>query len=128
MEENILVGQLEREMGIFIPTSHICQHNVREKEWTGADLSASDKSTHKRCVPPPQRLQEDIEEGRGFEGLCNDLESASWILRAHRTTHPTVRSVVARVRGDGFEGVLPRDRRVWSRGDGWDGDGNPAEW
>ncbi|OGE52024.1 hypothetical protein PENARI_c011G11976 [Penicillium arizonense] len=128
MEGNILVDQLEREMGVFIPTSHICQHNVRENEWTGADQCPFDESTHRHCVPPQQRLQEDLEGGRGLEGLCNDLESTCWILRAHRTTHPTIRSVVARVRGDGFEGVLPWDRRGWRRGEGWDGFGNPAEW
>lgn len=68
MEGNILVDQLEREMGIFIPVSHICRHNVRENEWTGADQSPVDESTHRHCLPPQQRLQEDLEGGTGSRG------------------------------------------------------------
>lgn len=50
------------------------------------------------------------------------MESNHWILRAHRFTHPTVRRVEDRIRGEGFEGVLEEDRRTnFRRGEGWDG-------
>jgi hypothetical protein len=127
--ENRLVDQIEREMGFFLPLSRICKHNVRENEWTGGDLKPHDKSTHRNCVPLHERLQENLEEDRGIGGLCDDLESVCWILRAWRLDLSMIRSVEARVRGEGFEGVPAGDRRVWHRGPGWDGFGSaPAEW
>ncbi|KAJ5550722.1 hypothetical protein N7461_005420 [Penicillium sp. DV-2018c] len=59
----------------------------------------------------------------GLRGLCDSLEYDHWILRAHRTTHPTVSEVVARTCGIGFPGVVAEDRRLFRRGEGWDGVG-----
>lgn len=57
----------------------------------------------------------------GLRGLCHALEANHWLLRAHRATHPTVNGVEARTRGQGFDDVLPEDRRLFRRGEGWDG-------
>lgn len=60
----------------------------------------------------------------GHRRLIEHLEAGYWILRVVRTTHPEVREMEARMRGEGFEGVLDQDRRVFRRGTGWDGAGS----
>jgi hypothetical protein len=57
-----------------------------------------------------------------FRQLCDLLESSYWLLRAARITHPTISQVAARTRGEGFD-VPPRERKLFRRGEGWDGVG-----
>ncbi|KAL1983048.1 hypothetical protein VTN96DRAFT_531 [Rasamsonia emersonii] len=59
----------------------------------------------------------------GFRRLCDYWEANFWLLRAARLTHPHVAQVAARTRGEGFDEVLPEDRRLFRRGEGWDGAG-----
>ncbi|RAK97634.1 uncharacterized protein BO80DRAFT_363571 [Aspergillus ibericus CBS 121593] len=61
--------------------------------------------------------------GRGLCRMIETLESTYWILRAARTTHPTVSDANKRMMGEGFDEVAEEDRRVFRRGDGWDGAG-----
>jgi len=62
--------------------------------------------------------------GMGFERLLEHLEAGYWVLRNARSTHPGVKGAEERMRGEGFEGVLDEDRRVFRRGVGWDGVGS----
>ncbi|KAL1969503.1 hypothetical protein VTN77DRAFT_8941 [Rasamsonia byssochlamydoides] len=61
--------------------------------------------------------------GLGFRRLCDYWESNFWLLRAARLTHPHVPDVAARTCGEGYDEVLPEDRRLFRRGEGWDGAG-----
>ncbi|RAH71533.1 uncharacterized protein BO66DRAFT_437154 [Aspergillus aculeatinus CBS 121060] len=61
--------------------------------------------------------------GGGLREVVRNMESTYWILRAARTTHPTVKDPKKRMLGEGFEGVAEEDQRVFRRGDGWDGAG-----
>lgn len=49
------------------------------------------------------------------------FESHHWLLRAVRHTHPRVKKVPDRVRGQGFPQVHEKERRLFWRGVGWDG-------
>ncbi|KAB8239358.1 uncharacterized protein BDW43DRAFT_305146 [Aspergillus alliaceus] len=60
---------------------------------------------------------------KGHCQLINHLESSYWILRAVRTTHPSVTDAKARMRGEGFSDVAKEDRKAFRRGEGWDGAG-----
>ncbi|KAE8355812.1 hypothetical protein BDV28DRAFT_162388 [Aspergillus coremiiformis] len=61
--------------------------------------------------------------GKGHRQLIDHLEGSYWILRAARTTHPSVTDANARMRGEGFSDVADEDRREFRRGAGWDGAG-----
>lgn len=76
------------------------------------------------CRAERVQLLGDRGVGRGFQHLCAYLEASHWLLRAARRTHPSVAAVEERMRGEGFEGVVPEDRRVFRRGEGWDGFGS----
>ncbi|KAJ5949058.1 hypothetical protein N7454_000642 [Penicillium verhagenii] len=66
----------------------------------------------------------DTGAGRGYERLCLWMEAQYWILRANRFTHPTCSNVEGRIYGVGYDGwVPPTDRRLFRRGEGWDGAG-----
>jgi hypothetical protein len=87
-----------------------------------------DGSSRRACTDPVCRaeyvpLLGDMGMGRGFRRLCDHLESNHWLLRAARLTHPHVSQVSERTRGEGFDEVLPEDRRLFRRGEGWDGAG-----
>ncbi|KAF9887974.1 hypothetical protein FE257_009363 [Aspergillus nanangensis] len=59
--------------------------------------------------------------GNGHSHLIDHFEGRYWILRAARTTHPDVKNVHARTKGEGFEDVAEEDKREFWRGEGWDG-------
>ncbi|KAF7592853.1 hypothetical protein BBP40_012332 [Aspergillus hancockii] len=61
--------------------------------------------------------------GKGHCQLIDHLEGTYWILRAARTTHPSVTDANARMQGEGFNYVADEDRREFRRGAGWDGAG-----
>ncbi|OOF98140.1 hypothetical protein ASPCADRAFT_13305, partial [Aspergillus carbonarius ITEM 5010] len=100
--------------GIISGERHAC-----ETDWDGRN---------RRNCPDPvcraeyRRLLGSL-GGRGLCRLTETLESTYWILRAARTTHPTVSDANKRMMGEGFDEVAEEDRRVFRRGDGWDGAG-----
>ncbi|KAJ5679312.1 hypothetical protein N7462_007556 [Penicillium macrosclerotiorum] len=116
----MLRHQLQLEQGVTILPQLVGQRHACETEWDGLGP--------RHCRDPicmaerPMQLG-DMGWGRGFRSLCTFMESCHWILRAHRTTHPTTSSIADRTRGDGFDDVVLEDRRSFRRGEGWDGAG-----
>ncbi|KAK2768447.1 hypothetical protein FQN54_000302 [Arachnomyces sp. PD_36] len=102
-------------VGPWLGSRHAC-----ETEWTGANVRHCSDAV---CRAERVQLLGDRGVGRGFQHLCEYMEASHWLLRAARRTHPSVTAVEERMRGEGFEGVVPGDRRVFRRGEGWDGFG-----
>ncbi|CAI7645513.1 unnamed protein product [Penicillium glandicola] len=119
--DSMLRYQMGREMGGAIAQGRLGLRHACETEWVGANRRHCEDST---CASErrPTLLGNQC-MGLGFRRVCEYLESNYWILRAHRATHPSVSDVVARTRGGGFSEVLSTDRRVFRRGEGWDGAG-----
>jgi hypothetical protein len=115
--DNMLRVQVHREHGVNLQPPTMGQHHACEAEWVGFDTRACKDPTCVHDIPVLGSL------GGGFRRLCDLMESRFWILRASRTTHPSVPSVDARTRGEGFSGVLAGERRTFRRGEGWDGAG-----
>ncbi|KAL2840751.1 hypothetical protein BJX68DRAFT_258402 [Aspergillus pseudodeflectus] len=117
--EASLKYQLHQETGVTILPGITGERHACETDWTG---------TNRRNCPDPvcraeyRRLLGSL-GGHGHEALVEHLEASYWILRAARTTHPDVEDAGERMRGVGFEDVAEEDRRVFCRGDGWDGAG-----
>ncbi|KAJ5544989.1 hypothetical protein N7535_006623 [Penicillium sp. DV-2018c] len=114
----MLTYQLKLEFRHELEAS--CRHAC-EMEWVGVSSCHCEDPT---CASERRPTSsDDWWVDIGFRGLCDYLEYRHWILRAHRTTHPTVSDVVARTCGVGFPGVIADDRRFFGRGEGWDGVG-----
>ncbi|KAL3446691.1 hypothetical protein BJX65DRAFT_308859 [Aspergillus insuetus] len=115
--ETSLKYQLHQETGVMIQPGITGERHACETDWTG---------TNRRNCPDPicraeyRRLLGSL-GGNGHEALVEHLEASYWILRAARTTHPDVKDAGERIKGVGFEDVAEEDRRVFCRGDGWDG-------
>ena len=90
-------------------------------EWEGTNPR---RCTDLVCTSEYDPVFNDFGVNRGFRQLCEYLESSHWLLRAARTTHPTVRNVAERMRGKGFSNVPEEDQRLFCRGPGWDGAGS----
>ncbi|KAJ5972278.1 uncharacterized protein N7479_002196 [Penicillium vulpinum] len=119
--DGMLQYQMGLEMGYTIDKSRLGLRHACETEWVGASRRHCENLT---CASErrPTLLGNQC-MGLGFRRVCEYLESNYWILRAHRTTHPSVSDVVARTCGGGFSEVLSMDRRSFHRGEGWDGAG-----
>ena len=95
-------------------TRHAC-----ETDWNGKNRrncpDASCRAEYRRLLGSPP--------GGGHGQLIDHFEGTYWILRTARTTHPSVSSIIERMRGEGFDQVADEDRRVFRRGEGWDGAG-----
>lgn len=118
--DHMLANQLELEMGVrpdFFKSEYVGKRHACEKEWIGDPNPCSDPT----CVRERRPMSLDYWGVSGFQELCEELESRYWLLRAHRTTHPSVRDVVDRVHGKGYERA--DGGRVYPRGEGWDGVG-----
>ncbi|KAL3488789.1 hypothetical protein BJX62DRAFT_227102 [Aspergillus germanicus] len=117
--ESSLKYQLHQETGVTILPGITGERHACETDWAG---------TNRRNCPNPvcraeyRRMLGSL-GGHGHEALVEHLEASYWILRAARTTHPDVKGAADRMRGVGFEDVAEEDRRVFCRGDGWDGAG-----
>lgn len=113
--DEVLRYQFQFELGIPLFPHIIGQRHACELEWTG--------QSRRHCRDPicVSECPSMLAEFRGFQSLCDIMEANHWILRASRFTHPTVRDVRARTRGEGFVDVLEEDQRPFCRGEGWDG-------
>lgn len=117
----MLRNQFRYELGVIVDPPVTGERHACETEWSGLAPRHCRDSV---CSAERVTLLGDLGQGRGFARLCDYMESSQWILRAHRTTHPTVRSVRGRTCGEGFDEVLDDERRVFCRGEGWDGAGS----
>ncbi|KAJ5168368.1 uncharacterized protein N7482_003962 [Penicillium canariense] len=112
--------QLSLELSVIIEPNIAGQRHACKTEWNGQDPRHCRDPT---CVSERRRLLGGLGWAPAFDRLVYIEECNHWILRANRTTHPTVSSVYARTRGEGFEDVLEEERRLFRRGEGWDGAG-----
>ncbi|KAH2016617.1 hypothetical protein KXV97_002281 [Aspergillus fumigatus] len=117
--ENMLKYQIHSEFAINILPDITGERHACETDWTGRNRRHCPDAV---CRGEYRRLLGSV-GGHGHRQTVDHLEESFWILRAARTTHPDVTDVHARMRGDGFEGVAEEDRRVFQRGEGWDGAG-----
>ncbi|KAL4999678.1 hypothetical protein BDV10DRAFT_200552 [Aspergillus recurvatus] len=123
--ESSLKYQMNKEFAITVQPYITGKRHACPTDWTGRSRrSCTDevcRSEHKPLLG--QR------SGGGHKMRIEELESSYWILRAARITHPTVENAMERMTGKGFMeedghfGVEKDDRRVFCRGDGWDGAG-----
>lgn len=119
--EASLKYQMYREFAITIQPSITGQRHACPTDWTGRNRRTCADQT---CRAEHQRLLGSL-GGGGHKALVEDLESRYWVLRAARVTHPGVGNAMDRMRGEGYgEDVAEEDRRVFCRGDGWDGAGS----
>jgi hypothetical protein len=119
--DRMLANQLALEMGVgseFFNSDLVGQRHACEMEWIGDPNPCSDLT----CVRERRPMSLDYWRVSGFQELCEKLESLFWLLRAHRTTHPSVRGVVDRMHGEGYEQARGAGW-VYPRGEGWDGAG-----
>ncbi|KAJ5190707.1 uncharacterized protein N7498_009692 [Penicillium cinerascens] len=116
--DDMLRYQFRFELGVQVNQLGVGERHACETDWNGL--------SPRFCRDPvceSERVTLLGDNGcvsRGFARLCDNWESNYWILRANRTAHPTARSVNARICGEGYD--LPEeDRRLFRRGEGWDG-------
>ncbi|GFF61323.1 hypothetical protein IFM60648_00224 [Aspergillus lentulus] len=117
--ENMLKYQIHSEFAINILPDITGERHACETDWTGRNRRHCPDAI---CRGEYRRLLGSV-GGNGHRQTVDHLEESFWILRAARTTHSDVMDVHARMRGEGFEGVAEEDRRVFQRGEGWDGAG-----
>ncbi|KAJ5595289.1 uncharacterized protein N7459_001497 [Penicillium hispanicum] len=114
--------QFRLEFGVALRPTSSGQRHACITEWTG---QARRHCRDPTCSAESQSLLGDAAWGRGYRHMCHYVETNRWLLRAHRTTHPTVNSVAARTCGEGWDGdVVEEERRAFRRGEGWDGAGS----
>lgn len=118
--EEALKCQLAKELSVQIQPHITGERHACRSDWEGLSRRACRDMT---CRAEYRRLLGKL-GGMGHRRLVSYLEDGHWVLRAVRTTHPGVSPVGARMRGEGFEGVLEEDRRNFCRGAGWDGAGS----
>ncbi|KAF4251198.1 hypothetical protein CNMCM8980_008350 [Aspergillus fumigatiaffinis] len=122
--ENMLKYQIHSEFAINILPDITGERHACETDWTGRNRRHCPDAV---CRGEYRRLLGSV-GGNGHRQTVDHLEESFWILRAARTTHPSVTDVHARMREEGFDGVAEEDRRVFQRGEGWDGAGTgPVE-
>lgn len=117
--EVALKYQFHSEFNVTIQERITGERHACETDWNGKNrrncADAVCRGEYRRLLGSPS--------GRGHSQLLDHLEGTYWMLRTARTTHPTVSSIVDRMRGEGFDQVADEDRRVFRRGEGWDGAG-----
>lgn len=112
--------QIYWEMGVSLDPEVLGLRHACETEWNGRP------PRHCRdpiCLTERRNLLGVFGWDQCFERLVSNEECSHWLLRAHRTTHPTVTSVYDRTRGEGFDDVVDEEKRLFRRGEGWDGPG-----
>lgn len=118
--ESSLKYQVFREFTVRIQPHITGKRHACPSDWTGRNRRNCPDEV---CRAERKRLLGTL-GGSGQEALIQHLEASYWILRASRTTHPTVSSAKERMMGNGFEDVAEEDCREYCRGDGWDGAGS----
>ncbi|KAL4990592.1 hypothetical protein BDW68DRAFT_194252 [Aspergillus falconensis] len=123
--ESSLKYQMNKEFAITIQPYITGKRHACPTDWTGRSRrSCTDEVCRSEYKPLLGQRS-----GGGHKMRIEELESSYWILRAARITHPTVGNAMERMTGKGFMeedghfGVEEDDRRVFCRGDGWDGAG-----
>ncbi|GKZ29462.1 hypothetical protein AbraIFM66950_005022 [Aspergillus brasiliensis] len=111
--------QFLQEFNVTIQERITGSRHACETDWDGRNRRNCQDAV---CRGEYRRLLGSV-GGRGYSRVVETLESTYWILRAARTTHPTVKDAMKRMMGEGYEEVAEEDRRVFRRGDGWDGAG-----
>lgn len=107
------------ELGVYPDPALTGERHACETEWSG--------TSHHHCSDPicvaERQCYSDSIGIQWLERRVYNEECSHWLLRAHRTTHPTVSNVYARTRGEGFDDVVEEERCLFARGEGWDGAG-----
>ncbi|KAL4735714.1 hypothetical protein BDV11DRAFT_208264 [Aspergillus similis] len=123
--ESSLKYQMNKEFAITIQPCITGKRHACPTDWTGRSRrSCTDEVCRSEYKPLLGQRS-----GGGHKMRIEELESSYWILRAARITHPTVTNTLERMVGKGFMeedghfGVEEDDRRIYCRGDGWDGAG-----
>ncbi|KAL4821783.1 hypothetical protein BDW67DRAFT_171829 [Aspergillus spinulosporus] len=123
--ESSLKYQMNKEFAITIQPCITGKRHACPTDWTGRSRrSCTDEVCRSEYKPLLGQRS-----GGGHKMRIEELESSYWILRAARITHPTVTNALERMSGTGFLeedghfGVEEEDRRIYCRGDGWDGAG-----
>ncbi|KAJ5380373.1 uncharacterized protein N7496_002801 [Penicillium cataractarum] len=112
--------QISWELGVSLDPEVLGLRHACETEWNGRP------PRHCRdpiCFAEWRNLLGTLGWDQCFERLVSNEECSHWLLRAHRTTHPTVTSVYDRTRGEGFDDVVDEEKRLFRRGEAWDGPG-----
>ncbi|KAE8148769.1 hypothetical protein BDV25DRAFT_141459 [Aspergillus avenaceus] len=117
--ETALKWQFFEEFAVMIQQQISGERHACTTDWDGRNRRICRDAV---CRGEYRRLLGTL-GGKGHRQLIGHLEGSYWILRAARTTHPTVHDPRARMRGEGFEDVAEEDRREFRRGAGWDGAG-----
>ncbi|KAL4752918.1 hypothetical protein BDW72DRAFT_211021 [Aspergillus terricola var. indicus] len=123
--ESSLKYQMNKEFAITIQPCITGKRHACPTDWTGRSRrSCADEVCRSEYKPLLGQRS-----GGGHKMRIEELESSYWILRAARITHPIVTNSLERMLGKGFMeedghfGVEEDDRRIYCRGDGWDGAG-----
>lgn len=111
--------QFQLELGVSLGPNLIGMRHACETEWNGRS------PRHCRdpiCVAERLHFSAGLTWAQWLERFVFNEECSHWILRASRTTHPAMKNVYARTRGEGFD-VVEEEKRLFRRGEGWDGAG-----
>ncbi|KAF3388449.1 hypothetical protein F1880_004050 [Penicillium rolfsii] len=111
--------QFQLELGVSLEPSLIGMRHACETEWNGRS------PRHCRdpiCIAERLHFSAGLTWAHWLERFVFNEECSHWILRASRSTHPTIKNVYARTRGERFD-VVEEERRLFRRGEGWDGAG-----
>ncbi|OJJ49464.1 hypothetical protein ASPZODRAFT_164971 [Penicilliopsis zonata CBS 506.65] len=112
--------QMQYEFSVLLYPDAVGNRHACEAEWLGLGYRHCRDAV---CRAEYSPLLGTTVGRMGHRQTLETLEQSYWLLRAARATHPSVAQVPARVRGEGFEGVELEDRRLFRRGEGWDGMG-----
>ncbi|KAJ5983455.1 hypothetical protein N7481_005554 [Penicillium waksmanii] len=118
----LVQDQIFRETGLDFPPNTVGPKHACQTEWNGKNPNHC-----QNAICSSERLQYLLgdQSTRVFHRLeCERLESLHWILRVNRTTHPKVSKAQDRMRGVGFDEVLPKHQRLFRRGEQFEGAGS----
>lgn len=119
LTEQCLIYQIHCEYG-FEPHGLLSNRHACPTEWTG-EPAANCEDPICFAELPQDQFDNIMAHGYGLKHTCEYMEAKYWLLRAYRRNHPSVQDVNKRILGHGFEGVNKKDKRVFRRGEGWDG-------
>ncbi|PWY87616.1 hypothetical protein BO70DRAFT_427534 [Aspergillus heteromorphus CBS 117.55] len=115
-----LLHQLSHEFHVQIEPS---QRHACETDWDGRNRR---HCTNDVCRSEYVRWLGSLDRP-GIGRFVEVREASHWVLRTARITHPEVKGSWERMMGNGWgQEVVVGDRRVFSRGEGWDGVAGPV--